>query len=220
MRRPTIVSIVDGLPRPRWRGRLHAVGFSLTMGAAPALLWLADSITARLAGLVYVVSLLALFGTSASYHLLARSERAQRVMRRLDHSMIFALIAGTYTPVCLLALPPRWGWPILVTTWTTTLVGMALKLFGGDRLLRASNGLYPFVGWVAVLALPIIIEHLTGSELALLVAGGVLYSIGALLFFLRRPRLRPHVFGYHEVWHSCTMLAAAAHFAMVWSVTG
>ncbi len=218
--RPVVVSVADGMPRPRWRGRLHAGGFALAAVVGPALLWLATSRTAKVAVTVYLVSMLGLFGTSAGYHLLARTERAQQIMRRLDHSAIFVKIAGTYTPVCLLALPPRWGRSILAAIWLAAAVGIAVKLFGGARLLRLSNALYLAFGWIAVLALPVIIDHLTWSEFALLAVGGMMYTIGAILFYCKRPRLRPMVFGYHEVWHGFTVVAAVAHFAMVWSVAG
>ena len=213
--RPPVVSLADGLPRPRWRGRLHLGGFVVSLIAAPGLLWLADSVTAAIALLIYGLSLMALFGTSAAYHLLARTDRAQRIMRRLDHSMIFVQIAGTYTPVCLIALPPRWGYPILIAIWAAAALGIVVKLLAGVRLLRISNALYIIMGWVALAALPVILNYFTTGEFILLVIGGVIYTVGALLFAIRKPALKPAVFGYHEVWHVFTVAAATAHFAMV-----
>lgn len=213
-----VFSVADGSVRPRWRGRLHLAGFVMALLATPALILIADSIEASIGLVVYALSLMLLFGTSASYHLLARTERAQRIMRRLDHSMIFVLIAGTYTPVCLLALPRSWGLPILAAIWSAAISGVLIKLVAGDWLMRASNLLYILLGWVALGALPIILKHLTPGEFALLAIGGVLYTVGAVLFALRRPRLIPSIFGYHEVWHGFTILAAVAHFGMVWSV--
>jgi hemolysin III len=213
--KPPVVSLADGKPRPSWRGRLHLGGFVVSLIAAPALLWLADSVTAAIALLIYGLSLMALFGTSAAYHLLARTDSAQRIMRRLDHSMIFVQIAGTYTPVCLIALPPRWGYPILVAIWAAAVLGIVVKLVAGARLLRISNALYIIMGWVALAALPVILNHFSTGEFILLVVGGVIYTVGALLFAIRKPALKPEVFGYHEVWHGFTVAAAAAHFAMV-----
>jgi hemolysin III len=118
----------------------------------------------------------------------------------------------------LLALPRSWGLPILVAIWSAAISGVVIKLLAGDWLMRASNVLYILLGWIAVGALPVILKHLTTGEFALLAIGGVLYTIGALLFALRRPRLVPSIFGYHEVWHGFTVLAAVAHFGMVWSV--
>lgn len=214
------MSFADGNPRPLWRGRLHLIGFLGMIPAGLFLLWLADSVTAGLALAVYAASVMALFGTSAAYHLLARTERAQRLMRRADHSMIFVQIAGTYTPVCVLALPPRWGWPVLAVIWTASAIGVAVKLLAGETILRYSNGLYIVLGWLAVGMLPAILRHLTGLEFALLLTGGLVYTIGAVLFYYRLPRLRPSIFGYHEVWHLMTMFAAVAHFGMVWSIVG
>ncbi|MEM9561408.1 MAG: hemolysin III family protein [Actinomycetota bacterium] len=213
-----VVSVADGLPRPRWRGRLHLGSFVLSLPVLVALVLVADSVTAAVGLGIYGLSLAAVFGTSAAYHLLARTVRAQWIMRRLDHSMIFIKIAGTYTPVCLLALPARWGRPILVTIWAAAVLGVLVKLRAGPRLMRWSNALYVVLGWVAIAALPVIAASLSVGELALLVAGGVLYTIGAVLFSCRRPRLWPSVFGYHEVWHGFTVLAAVAHLGMVWSV--
>jgi hemolysin III len=212
------MSFADGQLRPRWRGRIHFGGFLVSVPAGVALLMVADSVLEAAGLMVYVLSLMLLFGTSAAYHLLARSEAAQRLMRRLDHSMIFVQIAGTYTPVCLLALPPNWGHPLLVAIWSSTAVGVAVKLLAGPKLLRLSNVLYIVFGWVAILALPVILRHLSRGEFILLVIGGVTYTVGAILFYCRRPRLQPQIFGYHEVWHGFTVVAALAHFGMVWLV--
>ena len=217
--RRRVVSVADGRPRPLWRGRLHLIGFLISLPAGLALLWVADSVTASVGVVIYALSLMALFGTSAAYHLLARSVGAQRIMRRLDHSMIFLQIAGTYTPICLMALPPRWGRPILVVIWSAAVVGVVVKLVAGDRMLQLSNFLYIGLGWVAIIALPVILRHLSTGEFALLLVGGVTYTIGAVLFYYQLPRLRPAVFGYHEVWHGFTVVAALSHFGMVWLVT-
>lgn len=211
-------SFADGQIRPRWRGRIHGFVFAVSLVAAPLLVLAADSLAASVGLAIYALSLMALFGTSAAYHLLARTERAQLLMRRADHSMIFVKIAGTYTPVCLLALPRSWGVPILVTIWLAAASGVAIKVVAGPGLMRTSNVLYVVLGWVAVGALPVIVRHLSSTEFALLVIGGVVYTVGAVLFALRVPRLVPSIFGYHEVWHGMTVLAALAHFGMVWSV--
>lgn len=218
--REPVRSLADGELRPRWRGRLHLATFLVTVPAGIALVLSAESVLAAVGLVIYVISLMLLFGTSAAYHLLARSPKAQRVMRRLDHSMIFVQIAGTYTPVCLLALPRRWGVPILVLIWLAAGLGIVLKLVAGPRLMRLSNALYPTLGWIAIAALPVILANLTTGEFALLAIGGVVYTVGAVLFALRLPRLRPASFGYHEVWHSFTIVAACAHYGMVWLVAG
>lgn len=209
------VSIISGTHRPRWRGRIHIGAFAVSIPAVAGLLVLSPDPRARIAAAAFGLSLIAVYGVSAAYHTLATTDRAQRIMRRADHSMIFVLIAGTYTPVCLLALPRSWSIPLLAAVWSLTAIGVGTKVLGTGRLMRASNGLYVVMGWLAIVALPVMLRTLRPSVLTLMVVGGVLYSIGAALFFLRRPDPHPEIFGYHEVWHTFTVLAGASHFAMV-----
>ena len=164
---------------------------------------------------VYAASLLLLFGTSASYHRLAKSVRARQIMQRLDHSMIYVLIAGTYVPLCLVGLPRAWGIPVLAVVCVCGAVGMVMKLTCFSRAQWLSYSLYPIMGWVAVIAAPALIAHLTPLQLGLIAAGGVAYSIGLPVLLIRRPDPWPTVFGYHEVWHLLTVVAAALHFAAV-----
>lgn len=211
-----VVSVATGLPRPLWRGRIHTWAFWVSVPATIWLQWVADANPyARIGAIVFGASLMALYGVSAAYHRLARRAVAQRLMQRLDHSMIFVLIAGTYTPVCLAAFPSPYSRFILVSIWVLAVGGIATKVWGNRRLLAVSNALYPILGWFAVLALPLFIRTVAGPPLALMVLGGVLYTVGALLFLLRYPDPDPMVFGYHEVWHFFTVLAGASHFAMV-----
>jgi hemolysin III len=210
-----VISIVTGLPRPRWRGFLHSWAFFLTIPAVVALVLIADRPSGKAGVAIYGASLLAVYGVSAAYHRLARTERAQQLMRRLDHSMIFVLIAGTYTPVCLIALPPAWWIPLLGVVWTLTVVGICLKLWGTGRVVTLSNGLYIVIGWLAVVALPVFLRTVSAPALGLMLLGGVLYTAGAVVFYLRRPDPNPRVFGYHEVWHAFTVLGGMSHFAMV-----
>jgi hemolysin III len=202
--------------KPEWRGRLHAIAFFVVLPAGLFLLAGAHTATARVAVAVYWASLAGLFGASASYHRLAQSERSVRILRKLDHSMIFALIAGTYTPICLLVLPRAWGIPMLVVVWVTALVGILMKLIrlsakGG----KSGSWLYAVLGWAAVLTLPKLLSELGSVRITLLVVGGLLYSVGAYFFGRQSLNLRPAVFGYHEVWHVFTLGAGACHFALV-----
>lgn len=203
-------------PKPEWRGRLHKYAFFVTL---PAGLWLlagAHTAAARVAVAIYWASLAGLFGTSASYHLFAHSERAVTWLRRADHSMIFVLIAGSYTPFCLLVPPRVWGIPMLVVMWVTALAGIIMKMIrvtadGG----RSGSWLYVVAGWSAVVALPKLLSELGAARMALLIIGGLLYTGGAIILGTRRPNPRPAVFGYHEVWHALTIAAGACHFALV-----
>jgi hemolysin III len=203
---------------PWWRGRLHSWAFVCSLPAGAVLVLLAKGVTARIAVAVYVVSLAALFGTSAAYHRLARSPTARRRLQRLDHSMIYVLIAGSYTPLCVLALPPAWGVPVLAVVWGGAAVGVVVKATGVERLAGVANALYIILGWAAIAALPVLVASLPASVLALLVIAGIAYTVGAVVLLRRRPDPRPNVFGFHEVWHACTLIGAVTHFAMVWHI--
>ena len=203
--------------RPTWRGRLHAWAFLVSLPAGALLLANSAAPTARVGAGIFAVTLAGVFGTSAAYHR-ARTTTSVRLLRRADHSMIYLLIAGTYTPVCLVALPRSVGVPLLAVIWTAAAIGVGCKLLAGPRLMRLSSVLYLAMGWAALAALPSLVRHVEASALVLLVIGGLLYTIGAVVLYRRRPDPRPTVFGYHEVWHAFTILAGAAHFAMVWMV--
>lgn len=203
-------------PRPTWRGKIHLAAFIVTL---PAGLWLlagAQTPAARVAVAVYWASMAGLFAASMSYHLFARSERAVTWLRRLDHSMIFVMIAGSYTPLCLVVLPRAWGIPMLVAMWVTALAGVIMKMIrvtanGG----KSGSWLYVVAGWSSVITLPKLLSELTPTRMALLVAGGVLFTGGAVVLGTRRPDPRPMVFGYHEVWHTITVAACCCHFALI-----
>jgi hemolysin III len=206
----------DDLPaRPAWRGRLHSWTFFLAIPGGIALILSADRAAARTAASIYAASVLIVFGTSAAYHRIARSTRARRIMRRLDHAMIFVLIAGTYTPVCLLALPAAWGIPVLATVATGAVAGVTLKLAAFDRLKWLAYALYPILGWAAVVAIPVLATRVSVVVLSLIVLGGVVYSAGLPVLLRHRPDPWPTTFGYHEVWHACTVVAGGCHFAAV-----
>jgi hemolysin III len=212
---PTDVLVLE---RPSWRGVLHSWTFFAIIPAGVMLVVVADGAAATAASAVYVASLLLLFGTSASYHRLARSPRARAVMQRLDHSMIYVLIAGTYVPLCIVALPRSWGIPLLCIVGVGALMGMVLKLAAFGRFRWLSYALYPALGWVSIVAAPVLVVHLSALEIALVVAGGVAYTVGIPVLARRRPDPWPRTFGYHEVWHSFTVVAAGLHFAAVAAV--
>jgi hemolysin III len=203
---------------PRLRGRLHQVAFFASIPAGIALVLVARSLPARLAVLVYALSLTAMFGTSAALHRLRWSPRARLRMDRLDRTMIYVLIAGSYTPVCLLALRPGWRVALLALVWTGAAVGIALVLIWNRHHVIgvARMVLYLGLGWMSVLVLPELARTLGIGQLALAVMGGVLYTVGAVVLIRRRPDPSPRVFGYHEVWHAFTVAAGACHYALIW----
>lgn len=201
--------------RPVWRGLLHTWAFVAFVPAAVLLIVFASGPAGVASAAIYGVTLLAVFGTSSAYHRLARSYRARRIMQRIDHSMIYLLIAGTYVPMCLVALPPRWGIPLLAAVSTGAVIGIVIKAGGIQRLQWLGYALYPMMGWAAITVAPALGHYLTPTELALIVGGGVAYTVGFPVLLLRRPDPWPRVFGYHEVWHGFTVLAATLHFGAV-----
>ncbi len=200
------------LDRPRLRGRLHLL---TAVVALLGLVWLvrsAHSAEALVAAWVYGVSSVLLYATSGTYHVFARSPRARRVMQRADHSMIYLLIAGSATPVCILLID---GWPraaLLGLLWAGAATGVTLKLVAFDRFRKLGGALYIVLGWAGLLALPALLSR--PAALILLVVAGILYTGGAALFAAGRPRLSPRWFGYHEVWHTMGVTAGALLFAM------
>ncbi len=200
------------------RGWSHVLAFAIAIPAGVVLVLRADHAMARAAAAIYVATVLLGFGTSAAYHRLARSPRARAVMQRLDHSMIYLLIAGTYVPACLVALPPRWGIPLLCVVGVGAVTGVVLKLVAFDRVRWLSDGLYPVLGWAALAVLPELVDSLSTAGLVLLLGGGVLYTVGFPVLLAKRPDPWPRVFGYHEVWHVFTVAAAVLHFGAVASV--
>ncbi|MCA1834278.1 MAG: hemolysin III family protein [Actinomycetota bacterium] len=201
--------------RPRLRGRLHQVAFICSIPAGITLVALGRTGAARAAVGVYAVSLMALYGISASYHRLNWSPRARKLMRRLDHSTIFILIAGSYTPLSILALRGAWRISILVSVWTVALVGVVLKLVRLDRMHAFGMVLYIALGWTAVIALPEVVRNVSAAGIALLFIGGILYTSGAIMFAKHKPDPNPRVFGYHEVWHSMVIGGTICHYTMI-----
>lgn len=194
---------------------MHLWTFVLAIPAGALLIVFADRPAARVAAAIYAATLLAVFGTSAAYHRLAQSYRARKIMQRLDHSMIYLLILGTYVPICLVALPRAWGISLLSVVGAMGLTGIVLKLVAFQRFQWVSYALYPIMGWAAVVAAPALASHMTHLQLGLIAAGGVAYTIGFPVLVLRRPDPWPRVFGYHEIWHGFTVLAAVLHFGAV-----
>lgn len=207
---------LNPMSKPRWRGVLHQWAFAISALAGVALVLGAESPRARLAVAVYGLSVAALFGTSALYHRVDwRTLRARRWMRRLDHTMIFVLIAGSYTPFALLVLHGALGTAILIAVWSGALLGAVFKLVWIDAPGWLIAATYVAIGWIAVVALPQLVDRLGIAAVAALALGGVLYSAGAVIYARKRPDPAPTVFGYHEVFHLLVIVAAALQYAVV-----
>ena len=207
------------LGKPRLRGRLHQYAFFVAAVCGIVLCSIASSrpgIAPFLSCLVYSATVCGLFGTSALYHRRVWSERGYQIMRRLDHSMIFIFIAGTYTPFCVLLLPPGKATLMLSVIWAGALGGVTLKTVWPHLPRWAGAPLYLALGWGALVILPDVLHRGGVTDLVLLLVGGAIYSAGAVFYALRRPNPWPAVFGHHEFFHACTLVAAICHHIAIY----
>jgi hemolysin III len=201
--------------KPRLRGVSHQWAFFVSLGAGAALILLADGSTATAAAAIYAFSLSALLGVSALYHRINWRPAARRWMRRLDHTMIFVLIAGTYTPFALLVLHGTIAHIVLIAVWVMAGAGTVLNLIWWNAPKPVAAAVYISTGWIALLAIPQLWSGLGPVGLGLIILGGILYTAGAVVYARRRPDPRPAVFGYHEIFHLLVIAAAACDFAAI-----
>ena len=201
--------------KPRLRGVLHEAAFAVSLITGTALVCLAEGGRARTAAVVYAVSVALLFGTSAAFHRGSWTGRSHLVMQRLDHSMIFILIAGTYTPFALLLLEGVARWVVFGVVWGGAAVGVVLRNAVRRPARWLFTGLYLLLGWVALGVIPQLRESGGLAVVVLLLVGGVFYSLGAVVYALRRPNPSPSWFGFHEVFHAFTLLAFVTHYIAV-----
>jgi hemolysin III len=201
--------------KPRLRGVLHQIAFFAALAVAPLLIVGADGDRGRFAAAVFAGSVVACFGASALYHRVTWTPRARLWMRRVDHAGVYLLIAGTYTPVSLFALYGNWQLVVLTVVWAGAVAAIILKFawVAAPKWLAAAIGLA--LGWVAVVALPQLVSHLDPVAVALLVAGGLIYTAGAVVYARRRPDPVPEVFGYHELFHALTILAVTCQYVAI-----
>jgi hemolysin III len=201
--------------RPLLRGYLHLGAAVAAVAGLVALVLLADSPKAYVGGAVFAVSLIALYTVSGVYHSIPWGPRMRGVLKRLDHAMIFVMIAGGYTPFCLFAGSPAWGISLLAVVWSVAAAGVVLKLAWPNAPRWLSVGLYLATGWIALVAATQLADWYAIGPLAVMALGGVLYSAGGIIYGLRRPNPFPRVFGYHEVFHALVIAGSVLHFAVV-----
>jgi hemolysin III len=202
--------------KPKLRGVSHEWAFFISLGLGVALILAAKTPKATLAVTIYAVSLSALFGTSALYHRVNwKRPNVRRWMRRLDHSMIFFLIAGTYTPFALLVLNGALADAIFVVVWVGAIAGAVVEMVWIDHPKWVAALIYMALGWVAAVAFPGLWDSMGVTGTLLVAAGGLLYTAGAVVYATQRPNPNPRVFGYHEVFHALVIAAAAAQFAAI-----
>lgn len=204
--------------KPLLRGWLHLACFFLSIPAGVALIMRASAGRAQVAAVIYALGLTALFGASAAYHRPRWSPKWRLRFKRLDHGTIFVMIAGTYTPLCLVVLGGVLGTAMLVSVWAGAIAGVVLAAVGIAERRVIGAACYVGLGWVAVAAMPALVQHLSMTQMGLIVAGGVIYTVGVCILGVKRPDPFPRVFGYHEIWHVMVVAAAICHFIVIQSV--
>ncbi len=201
--------------RPAWRGRLHLIALWSAIPLIVGLAIASDGARARAAVIVYGVGLCSMLAVSTIYHRYVHTIRARAIWRRLDHATIFAAIAGTCSAIALTSLSTGPAIAMLIVIWSAAVIGGGFKIARFDRANRLGAAMYIAMGWSGLALVPGVWDRGGATAVVLLVAGGVVYTVGAVAFARHWPTLRPSIFSYHEVWHAHTIAAAGLHFAAV-----
>ena len=198
-------------------GGLMHVASALAAGLGVFILWQFSPAEgwARPAALIYGLSLVLQFVASSAYHLIKTTPYRESLLRKLDHVAIFLLIAGTYTPICVIVFTGTWRSAMLITIWSIAAIGVLFKLLFIKAPTWLSVGIYVVMGWLGFLGLAQLVQALPLTALGWLLGGGVLYTTGAIVYATRRPDFFPGVFGFHEVWHLFVTAASAAHYVFI-----
>ena len=204
--------------RPTWRGWVHAVTFPVAIVAGLVLITVAQGAPSKWAAAVFMASSLLLFGNSALYHRFDWPPRTKMILKRIDHANILLLIAGTYTPLATLALPPDEGRTLLIVVWSGALLGILFRVFWIHAPRWLYVALYLLLGWAAVMYLGDLLEA-NATMMLLVVVGGLLYTGGAIVYAMKKPNPWPGHFGFHEIFHVCTVLAFLCHWTACLLIT-
>lgn len=208
------------MKKPLLRGYFHEWMFFISIGACIPLINNSTNSTELIATIVYSIGIFMMFGFSALYHRVNWRPEVLKIMRRLDHSSIFIMIAGSFTPICLLVLPENLGLQLLIIMWVIASIGI-LQTFiftNAPRMIRA--GIYLIAGYIAIPYLSVLSSVMGFTNFSLTVAGGTIYSVGAISYGLKFPDFSPKYFGYHEFFHVLISLAAILHFIVIYSLVG
>ena len=202
--------------REPFNGLSHLIGAILSLIGFIYLIFRGWGDSTRvIAYLIYGISLVLLFSSSAAYHLTRSSDRVMLILRKLDHTAIYLLIAGSYTPMCLIFFEGFWRVGMLTIIWSMALVGIIVKLFVIKAPRWVTAGLYLLMGWTCVMAVGEMIRTMPAGAFVWLILGGLFYTVGAVIYITRKLDFKPDVFGFHEVWHIFVILGAASHFIMI-----
>ncbi|MBT9152994.1 MAG: hypothetical protein DDT35_01221 [Firmicutes bacterium] len=199
-------------------GITHVVGAALAVIGLVALMRVAlaaGTVWHVISFTVFGVSLILLYTASSLYHLFPADDKLRLWLRRVDHMMVFVLIAGTYTPFCLIALRGTWGWTLLIAVWSLSFIGIVMKVIWLLAPRWLYTGFYLLLGWLVVIAIGPLWRSVPLAALVWLGVGGLFYTVGAVFYGTKWPKLVPHVFGFHELWHLFVMAGSSAHF---WAV--
>ncbi|MBN9224674.1 MAG: hemolysin III [Microbacterium sp. SCN 70-27] len=197
--------------KPSWRGWIHAGTFPVAIAAGIVLIVLSHGAAAKWAAAVFMATSVLLFGNSALYHRFSWGPKTKAVLKRIDHANIMLLIAGTYTPLAVLALPPDKGAVLLILVWSGALLGILFRVFWINAPRWLYVALYLLLGWAAVLYIVDLFQA-NAPMMILVIAGGLLYTGGAICYALKKPNPWPGHFGFHEIFHVCTVLAFLCHW--------
>lgn len=204
--------------KPRYRGRMHSIAVWVSIPFGVLLVIAAQGMVAKVSAAIAAASATGLLGASAAYHTIPWSEKNLARMKILDHSMIYVLIAGTYTPFLLLVVGGAKGLWLLALLWAGAALGIALKVIHVHGFKILNGILYITLGWVGILTLPEMLDHLAPWQLGLIVLGGVIYTAGAVVLLRNKPDPNPEVFGYHEIWHTAVVLGVVCYYVVLLSI--
>lgn len=200
-------------------GLTHLTGAALALiGQAALLIHSGSQLINKISLVIYSVSLFGLFLTSGLYHSICSTAKGVAILRKFDHSAIYLLIAGTYTPFCLMAFHGFWKWGLLAIIWLLAVVGIIANIWMINAPRWITAGVYVLMGWLIVLAFREMLASLAPMTIHWLFVGGIIYTLGAVIYSTKRMDFKPGVFGFHEVWHIFVMLGAAAHFVAIYSM--
>ena len=204
--------------KPSLRGYFHQEAFFVALGGCSLLIAKSSTFSATLASVIYSMGLLLLFGISAIYHRPTWQPPQRAILKRFDHSAIFVMIAGTFTPIALLALSENSGQQLLILIWSIAALGILQSIFWVKAPKYLTALFYVGMGWLALPYLAEIKKALGTADQLLIIAGGVFYTAGALFYAAKKPKLFPEVFGYHELFHILTIIAALLHFLVIYKL--
>jgi hemolysin III len=204
--------------KPLLRGYIHQEAFFVALGGCAVMISKSSSMVMFAASLTYSLGLLLMFGISAIYHRPHWEPESRKFLKRLDHSAIFVLIAGTATPICLLALPEKEGFQLLIVNWLVAFAGVLQSVFWVKAPKFLTAIFYVIMGWLTVPYLSDLKVSLGLTKVALILVGGIVYTLGAVFYATKKPKLVPHIFGYHEFFHAFTVVAALLHFIVIYQL--